>query len=124
MRKGHMLAGLAAIILVGCGSTDNDNQAPAESSPWITLNSVVVDTRDALALVPAHLTVQAGDAAAQQFVLVKFPGPITAEQDQALRRVATQVYTYLPYYSYLVRMPAGEDAAGCLLYTSPSPRDS
>src|SRR5437867_3517282 len=114
MRKGMVFAGLAALALLGCGVADGDHQAAVDSSPWISLNSVSVDTRDPSPAIPSHLLAQPGDAAAARYVLVKFPGPITAGQDRALRGAAEQVYTYLPYYSYLVKMPGGVENAAAL----------
>jgi hypothetical protein len=47
-------------------------------------------------------------------VLVKYPGPITAADDQALRKAAERVYAYLPSFAYLVRMPEGAASADSL----------
>src|SRR4029079_19286555 len=44
---------------------------------------------------------------ADDLVLVKFPSPATASQVKALRAASLQIYTYLPHYAYLVKMPAG-----------------
>ncbi len=114
MRKGHRLAGLVAGAIIGCGAGDAEHPAPASDAPLISLDSVAVDTRDPSPKVPSHLRAESGEPAALRYVLVKFPGPITAEQDRALRSAAEQVYTYLPYYSYLVKMPLGEQSAGAL----------
>jgi hypothetical protein len=47
-------------------------------------------------------------------MLVKFPGPVTAHQIQALRDASLRVYSYLPDYAFLVKMPAGSDAKSVL----------
>jgi hypothetical protein len=56
--------------------------------------------------VPRHLEAQ-GEA--RRVMMVKFPGPLTAEQRAALEALTERVYTYLPDHAYLVRLPAGSD---------------
>jgi hypothetical protein len=73
-------------------------------SRWISLNSVGIDTM-APPAIPENLRVQPG--AADEFVLVKFPGPVRASQLQALKAAALGIYTYLPHDTFLVRLPAG-----------------
>jgi hypothetical protein len=73
----------------------------------IALNSRVIDTRRPEPVLPEALRVQSAGSREDEIVLVKFPGPVTARQIEALRAASLQVYTYLPYYTYLVKMPAG-----------------
>ncbi|MFY9823181.1 MAG: hypothetical protein WAM82_17495 [Thermoanaerobaculia bacterium] len=78
-----------------------------EPATAISLRSRIVDTSRPEPALPEALRARPADATADEVVLVKFPGPVTARQVQALRGASLQVYTYLPYYSYLVKMPAG-----------------
>ncbi len=64
----------------------------------IALRSGSIDTRKAAAVLPG----EHDDA----YVLVKFPGPVTASQRAALEAVSLRVYTYLPHDTFLVRMPS------------------
>jgi hypothetical protein len=68
----------------------------------ILLKSGTIDTSR-----PAPETETVDDAAADEIVLVQFPGPVTAEQEKALREASLRVYTYLPGNAFLVKMPAG-----------------
>ncbi|HSS76613.1 MAG TPA: S8 family serine peptidase, partial [Thermoanaerobaculia bacterium] len=79
----------------------------ARAAHLIALKSRVLDTSRPEPVLPEVLRALPADATADEVVLVKFPGPVTARQVQALRAASLQVYTYLPYYSYLVKMPAG-----------------
>lgn len=80
-------------------------QASDESS-LITLNSVSIDTSRPLPAVAESLAAPV-DHGADEIVLVKFPGPVTALQEKALREASLRVYTYVPHFAYLVKMPAG-----------------
>jgi hypothetical protein len=73
-------------------------------SRWISLNSVGIDTA-APPAVPEDLQAQPG--AAEEVVLVKFPGPVRASQFNALKAASLRIYTYLPHDTFLVRLPAG-----------------
>ncbi len=81
-----------------------------ERSRWVSLNSVTVDMMSP-SEVPEALRFQAQPKDDSEVVLVKFPGPVTAEQRAALEKWAVRVYTYLPYDAFLVRVPAGQAAA-------------
>ncbi|MFL6263338.1 MAG: S8 family serine peptidase [Thermoanaerobaculia bacterium] len=85
-----------------------------EPSTAISLNSGIIDTSRRLPEIPEALRVRPEDAAEDEIVLVKFPAPPTARQIEALRKASLRVYTYLPYYSYLVRMPTGKRDAASL----------
>jgi hypothetical protein len=80
-----------------------------ERSRRITLNSVAIDTA-VPAEAPEDLRFQAPAGEESEVVLVKFPGPVTAEQRKALAAAALRVYTYLPDDTFLVRLPAGKAA--------------
>lgn len=43
--------------------------------------------------------------------VVKFGGPITAKQREAVEATGASIVSYAPYYAYVVRMPANLDAA-------------
>jgi hypothetical protein len=81
----------------------------ADRSKLISLNSHVIDTTGREPDIPAHLVArQAGGTG--EVMLVKFPQPATAAQIAALTKSGAKIYTYLPYYTYLVRMPAAAAA--------------
>jgi len=71
----------------------------------ISLNSQVVDPRRPGAGVPESLRAQPGD---DEYLLVKFPGPPTASQIEALQAWSARVYTYLPHDAFLVRRVRGD----------------
>ncbi|HEX3129172.1 MAG TPA: S8 family serine peptidase [Thermoanaerobaculia bacterium] len=75
----------------------------------ISLRSVAIDTSRPEPAIPEALRARPADAREDQVVLVQFPGPVTAHQIQALRDASVRVYSYLPDYSFLVKMPAGAD---------------
>jgi hypothetical protein len=82
-----------------------------ERARTISLNSVVLDiAEDPPAAIPEELKAGASASAhpAQEVVLVKFPGPVTAAQYAALAAATSRIYTYLPYDTYLVKLPAGK----------------
>jgi hypothetical protein len=83
-------------------------------SALISLSSGVIDTRQPRAAIPEALRVRPEDAVEDEIVLVKFPAPPSARQIEALRKASLKVYTYLPYYTYLVRMPAGKRSPASL----------
>jgi subtilisin family serine protease len=85
-----------------------------EASAVISLSSGVIDTSKLLPEIPEALRVRPEDAVEDEIVLVKWTAPPTARQVEALRKASLRVYTYLPYYSYLVRMPAGKRDAASL----------
>ncbi|HEV8583156.1 MAG TPA: S8 family serine peptidase [Thermoanaerobaculia bacterium] len=84
-------------------------QAPASpearAASVIALNSRVIDTSrpepEAVEILKAI------DPGEDEIVLVKFAAPITAREIDALRAASRRIYTYLPYYAYLVKLPAG-----------------
>jgi subtilisin family serine protease len=51
---------------------------------------------------------------AEEVVLVKFPGPVSAAQRDALEAETLMVYTYLPHDTFLVKMRAGSLANSSL----------
>jgi len=83
----------------------------ARPATVISLNSGVIDTSRPQPAIAEALRVRPEDSIEDEIVLVKFPGPVTARQIRALRAESLQVYTYLPYYAYLVRMPANRAKA-------------
>ncbi|HYU32994.1 MAG TPA: S8 family serine peptidase [Thermoanaerobaculia bacterium] len=96
---------LAAICpcLMAQGSRNLEERA----ATVISLNSSVIDTSLPEPLLPKALRARPAEPGEGEIVLVKFPRPVTARQVQALRAASLRVYTYLPYYAYLVKLPAG-----------------
>jgi subtilisin family serine protease len=114
-RKPWSLFLLSAIVLCPCLGAQ-DLSLDARAATVISLSSRVIDTSlpepalpEALRAHPADSRDPDGDV-----VLVKFPGPVTADQDEALRAASLRVYTYLPFYAYLVKMPAGAQTGSLL----------
>lgn len=79
----------------------------ADRARLISLNSHVIDVAAPPADVPAHLTARSAPGGSGEYLLVKFAAPATAAQIAALRASGARIYTYLPYDTFLVRMPAG-----------------
>ena len=88
----------ASWALVACGPIVD----PASNAPdrryTIALGSQLVDTR----AIDGSLASTRDDG----YALVKFAGPVTAEQLQALTATA-HIYTYLPHDTFLVRPFSG-----------------
>lgn len=74
--------------------------AAADAPHTISLNSMVVDTRTEPAL--AALDDEDIDAGV---TLVQFAHPVTQAERAALTAAGATVFTYLPYNSYLLRLP-------------------
>jgi hypothetical protein len=83
----------------------------ARAATVISLNSRVIDTSRPELEIAEALRVRPEDSIEDEIVLVKFPGPVTARQVKALKAESLEVYAYLPYYAYLVKMPAGKAKA-------------
>jgi len=106
MKTRSLCGWSAAVLLLGSSLAQAQAQA-ADESRLILLNSHVIDTGRSLPAIPEALRAPGADPAAGETVIVKFPGPITAQQERALREASLEVYTYLPHYAYLAKMPAG-----------------
>ncbi len=78
----------------------------AREASTILLSSRIIDTATPEAGVPEELRCQPGAALEDRVVLVKFPAPVTARQMRALRAATERIYTYLPHYAFLVKVPA------------------
>lgn len=105
---------LACPLLVCCLAVAGSPAAQAQPDPAtsISLGSVVIDTSRPLPPLPKHLTVGSEDLASEaardnEYVLVKFPGPVTARQRAALEAASERVYAYLPHFAFLVKMAPG-----------------
>jgi fibronectin type 3 domain-containing protein len=101
MMNASRIACGCLLVLTACGPIAGSSGGDDDRRYLIALNSQRIDTR----ATPAA-AVAAGDGR----VLVKFPGPVTAEQLAALTATA-QIYTYLPHDTFLVRPLAGLAAA-------------
>jgi hypothetical protein len=88
------------LCLAACDSSPDAAGSDQDRGHMIALGSQVIDTRTVAADAPSVSTTDDG------YTLVKFPGPVTTEQLQALAATA-QIYTYLPYDTFLVRPFAG-----------------
>ncbi|MFL6291617.1 MAG: S8 family serine peptidase [Thermoanaerobaculia bacterium] len=80
----------------------------------ISLRSGAIDTGRPQPALPEGLRARAASPREEELVLVQFPGPVTAHQLQALRDASVRVYSYLPAYAFLVKMPAGADVKSVL----------
>lgn len=98
-------AGLASAIPSDLSAPDPD-KAPGRER-LVSLASGVIDAADP-GPVPESL---AAGAAGSSYAIVKFPGPVSAEQLRALHGAVENVYTYLPYDAFLVRRKSSEAAA-------------
>ncbi|HEU4533209.1 MAG TPA: S8 family serine peptidase [Polyangiaceae bacterium] len=122
------LAAAFVFALAGCqapsdGLSPRRLSAPADAAAdaegdeargaLILLNSVPIDRRTPAAEPPPHLRAHPGSGA-DDYALVKYPGPITAAQSAALRAAAQQVYTYLPHDTFLVKMAPERRSAAAL----------
>src|ERR1051325_10052220 len=94
-RACAVLLGLAACN-AGADSTGSDQ----DRSYTIALGSQIIDIRVPAPALPVTSTTDDG------YALVKFPGPVTTEQLQALSASA-HIYTYLPNDTFLVRPISG-----------------
>lgn len=83
-------------VMVACDPGADTPGSGEDRSHVIALESQVIDTR--LAVPDAAPASTSGDG----YVLVKFPGPVTAAQLQTLAASA-RIYTYLPHDTFLVR---------------------
>ena len=101
----QVMAGAYVFALLGALPAFGQGEA-LERSLRIALAAGAVDVSDTALAVPAGLDVAAAAAGAEDYLLVKFPGPVSAGQLDALERRADRIYTYLPHDAFLVRMPA------------------
>jgi len=71
---------------------------------WISLHSYAFDTKLGEPKIREDLKANLYDGDQYNYYLVKFPGPITARNYASLEKEAKKIYTYLPYFSYLVKL--------------------
>src|SRR5215475_15049853 len=81
-------------LLAACSPGADTAASDPDRGYLIALNSQVIDIR----LAPSPVASAPGD----ERVMVKFPGPVTAAQLQALAASA-QIDAYLPYDTFIVR---------------------
>ncbi|HET9765346.1 MAG TPA: S8 family serine peptidase [Thermoanaerobaculia bacterium] len=79
----------------------------ARAATLVSLRSALIDVAAGEPSVDPELRGDAGGGRADEIVLVKFAAPPTGKQVAALHEATRRVYTYLPFYTYLVRVPAG-----------------
>ncbi|HSR96005.1 MAG TPA: S8 family serine peptidase, partial [Kofleriaceae bacterium] len=94
MRNVCQSACVLLLLLSACNSIGGEPDSDQDRGHTIALGSQVIDTRATV----DPTTSSAGDG----YQLVKFPGPVTAEQLTELESHA-RVYTYLPHDTFLVR---------------------
>lgn len=98
--SASLRAAPVAAVLLACGPAVAAARPPAQGV--ISLNSHTIDVARPQA-APEALRADPGTRGAE-YVLVKFGGPVTAGQQEALAAAARRVYTYLPENAFLVRM--------------------
>jgi subtilisin family serine protease len=98
-RRGQIACALL-LGLIACDPGAEGTGSDRDRAYTIALGSQLIDTRIATPDAPSGSTSDAG------YTLVKFPGPVTAAQLQALSASA-QIYSYLPYDTFLVRPISG-----------------
>ncbi len=97
---------LTALGLLALQAFSASAQEATDRSRTIALASHVIDVAAAERGIAAELRAAGGDGAAEDIVLIKFPGPVSAAQLRALEQRVERIYTYLPHDAFLVRMPA------------------
>ena len=102
MRTACQTACALLLLLSACDSLGGGADPDQDRGHIIALGSQVIDTRLA--------TDATTSTTADGYQLVKFPGPVTAEQIQELSAHA-RIYTYLPHDTFLVRPQHGGAAA-------------
>src|SRR5689334_10025061 len=90
---------LAALAFTACDPPAEVAHTEEDRGYLIALGSQTIDTRTAVAP-------RLGQATANDYTLVKFGGPVSEAQLQALAASAT-IYTYLPHDTFLVRAKPG-----------------
>jgi subtilisin family serine protease len=108
---------LLAATLLATSLAAQGVEKEAHRARWISLNSHDIDVTAPPEKIPAHLVARAAASGLDEILLVKFPGPVTARQLAALNASGARIYTYLPYDTYLVRMPATAAEHGKALRT-------
>jgi hypothetical protein len=112
-------AAVMAVAIVAAGglataASASPAGADADRGRLISLSSRTIDVAAPsaeAAEIPERLKAAPAGASDDAYVLIKFPGPVTARQHAALARAAARIYTYLPYDTYLVRMRQGKAAS-------------
>ncbi len=127
--RPRLLSAAFVLAFLGCQTPSDEGRPPAPGAEeggeggevdegaargaFVSLNSVRVDPRAPTAALPARLLARPGSGA-DDYVLVKFPGPITAGQAKALRAAAERVYTYLPHDTFLAKLSPGRRGAAAM----------
>jgi subtilase family protein len=119
--RGLRKVWISCVLFLAMGSLRLQGQeAPrvkgleARAATVISLNSGIIDTAQPEPKIDAALRVRPEDVLEDEIVLVKFPRPATEGQMKALRAASLQIYAYLPYYTYLVKLPTGAKAKASL----------
>jgi hypothetical protein len=97
----------AIALACAAGALHAETSADPESRSGISLSSAVLDPA-----APGEVEASLRAPAAAGYWLVKYPGPVTAAQRQALGARVSRVYTYLPHDTFLVRAPGDLAAPG------------
>jgi len=100
MKDVCRLACALVLFLAAC-DPGADSPSDAERGYTIALGSRLIDTR---------ATAPAAAASTSGYWLVKFPGPVSAAQLEALA-ASSRIYTYLPHDTFLVRPVVGTAAS-------------
>ena len=113
MRRGGRRAGrwsrvasLAALLLTSVrAASAGDAPLETRAATLVSLRSLQIDVAAGEPSIDPDLRVEAGRG--DEVALVKFTSPPSGKQVETLFSSAQRVYAYLPFYSYLVRVPAG-----------------
>jgi subtilisin family serine protease len=105
-RRGAIMSlsrsALAGLLLLG--TARHTSSQDALDPQWtIALKSGPLDVRALRAADESRAARDIPAADGGRYALVKFGGPITADQHRALAASVERVYAYLPHYTYLIR---------------------
>ncbi len=78
--------------------------AETDRASVISLRSGALDIHQLERSVPAELKALVAESGSEDYRLVKFPGPVSADQLAELERRSERIYTYLPHDTFLVKM--------------------
>ncbi|HEV8237907.1 MAG TPA: S8 family serine peptidase [Thermoanaerobaculia bacterium] len=101
-----LLAVVVAIVAPRVAAAAERAPLEARASTLIALRSTTIDTALGEPRIDPALRVDA-NSRGDEVVIVKFAAPPSGKQIAALQEVSRRVYAYLPFYAYLVRVPAG-----------------
>jgi hypothetical protein len=96
------------LAVLTCGILALPAVSETDRASILSLRSGTVDVREPEPAMAADLKAAAAENGSEEYLLVKFPGPVSAAQIRELEQRSERIYTYLPHDAFLVRMRAGE----------------